>query len=50
LFTPGVSSADVRELKAQMAGKHCVGFVASNSEATVIRVKLEKLRVRCVDG
>ena len=43
-------SADVRELKAQMAGKHCVGFVASNSDAAVIRSELDKLRVNCADG
>jgi len=45
-----IHSADVRDLQAQMAGKPCVGFVSSKSDVTIIRVELEKLRVRCADG
>lgn len=40
-------SAEVSDLQAEMAGNPCVGFVSSTSPATVIRVELEKLRVRC---
>jgi CheY-like chemotaxis protein len=45
-----IHSADVRELQAQMSEKPCVGFVSSSAEVSVIRDKLEKLRVRCAEG
>ncbi|MDQ3074225.1 MAG: PAS domain S-box protein [Pseudomonadota bacterium] len=45
-----IHSTDVRELKAQMAGKPCVGFVSSSCDVNIVRVELEKLRVRCADS
>lgn len=45
-----IHSADVCDLQAQMAGKACVGFVSSKFDVTIIRVELEKLRVRCAEG
>ncbi|MEO7814130.1 MAG: response regulator, partial [Sphingomicrobium sp.] len=45
-----VHSADVRDLKAQMARKPCVGFVFSSADASVFRDELEKLRVRCTES
>ncbi len=45
-----IHSSDIRDLQAQMAEKPCVGFVSSKSNATIIRVELDKLRVRCAEG